>query len=101
MPTLHSHTYCQVAPANATTKSWQRVFLSNRTTKTTDKQADDKEARLPNSTYPKGGVSCSKDSFVVAESFVLRINICSKKPAHRKSANRCMPFKKNEYEKFN
>ena len=41
-----------------------------------------------NSTYPKGGVSCSKESFVVAESFVLRINICGKKPAHRKSANR-------------
>jgi hypothetical protein len=41
-----------------------------------------------NSTFAKGGVSCSADSFVVAESSVLRINICSKKPAHRKSANR-------------
>jgi len=44
-----------------------------------------------NSTYPKGGVSCSADSFVVAESLVLRINICGKKPAHRKSANRYHP----------
>jgi len=32
--------------------------------------------------------SASYDSFVVAESFVLRINISGKNPAHRKSANR-------------
>jgi hypothetical protein len=43
---------------------------------------------LYNSIFAKGGVSCSKDSFVVAESFVLRNNICGKKPAHRKSAKR-------------
>ena len=41
-----------------------------------------------NSTFAIGGVSCSADSFVVAESFVLRINICAEKPAHRKSAKR-------------
>ena len=41
-----------------------------------------------NSTFAIGGVSCSADSFVVAESSVLRINICGKKPAHRKSAKR-------------
>lgn len=29
-----------------------------------------------NSTYPKGGVSCSADSFVVAESSVLRMKFC-------------------------
>jgi hypothetical protein len=34
----------------------------------------EKEARTANSTYPKGGVSCSKDSFVVKQSLVLRIN---------------------------
>jgi hypothetical protein len=34
-----------------------------------------KEERTANSTYPKDGVSCSVDSFVVAESFVLRIKI--------------------------
>lgn len=50
-----------------------------------------------NSTFAIGGVFplwrdklCSEDSFVVAESSVLRINICGVKPAHRKSANRCM-----------
>ena len=41
-----------------------------------------------NSTFAIGGVSCFADSFVVAESFVLRINISGKNPAHRKSANR-------------
>ena len=41
-----------------------------------------------NSTFAIGGVSCSADSLGVAGSFVLRINICGEKPAHRKSANR-------------
>ena len=41
-----------------------------------------------NSTFAIGGVSCSADSLVVAESFVLRINISGKNPAHRKSAKR-------------
>ncbi|MCB0476437.1 MAG: hypothetical protein KDC69_12220 [Flavobacteriaceae bacterium] len=41
-----------------------------------------------NSTFAIGGVSCSADSFSVAESFVLRIKFSGKNPAHRKSANR-------------
>jgi len=41
-----------------------------------------------NSTFAIGGVSCSADSFVIAESSVLRINICGELPAHRKSAKR-------------
>jgi len=41
-----------------------------------------------NSTFAISGVLCSADSFVVAESSVLRINICGEKPAYRKSANR-------------
>lgn len=42
----------------------------------------------PNSTFAIVGVSCSADSLVVAENFVLSINISGKNPAHRKSANR-------------
>ncbi len=42
MPTLNSHTHCQAAQANAQTKAWQRVCLSQRTTKTTDKTTDEK-----------------------------------------------------------
>ena len=41
-----------------------------------------------NSTFAIGGVSCSADSLMVAESFVLRIKFSGKNPAHRKSANR-------------
>ncbi len=51
MPTLHSHTHCQAAPANAQTQAWQRVRLPNRTTHTSDKPTDEKKARLPNSVY--------------------------------------------------
>ncbi len=41
-----------------------------------------------NSTFAIGGVSCSADSLVVAESLVLRIKFSGKNPAHRKSAKR-------------
>jgi hypothetical protein len=49
-----------------------------------------------NSTLAIGGVSSPLDSFVVAESSVLRTNFCAEKPAHRQSAKRyarrCPPF---------
>ena len=51
MPTLHSHTHCQAAPANAQTKAWQRVCLSSRTTENSDmkdKLTDEKEHRSDN-----------------------------------------------------
>ncbi len=41
-----------------------------------------------NSTYPKGGVSCSKDSFVVKQAFVFQIKFCGKSPALRVAAKR-------------
>jgi hypothetical protein len=42
-----------------------------------------------NSTYPKGGVSCSKDSFVVNQTLVFQIKFCGKSPALRVAAKRC------------
>ena len=48
---------------------------------------DPREERTANSTFAIGGVSCSAESFVVAESSALRMNICAKKAAYRKSAN--------------
>ena len=48
-----------------------------------------------NSTFAIGGVSCSADNLVVADSFVLRINICGNNPAHRKSANRYLQLPEN------
>ena len=47
------------------------------------------EWREPNITYLKGGVSCSKDSLVVAESSVLRMKFSGKNPALRVAAKRC------------
>ena len=41
-----------------------------------------------NSTLAIGGVSSLLDSFVVAESSILRTNFCAEKPAHRQSATR-------------
>ena len=41
-----------------------------------------------NRTLSIGGVPSPLDSFVVAESSVLRTNFCAKKPAHRQSAKR-------------
>lgn len=41
-----------------------------------------------NSTYPKGGVSCSKDSFVVNQTLVFQIKFCGESPALRVAAKR-------------
>ena len=47
------------------------------------------ERKTPyNSTYPKGGVSCFADSFVVVESSVLRMKFDGKNPALRVAAKR-------------
>ena len=40
-----------------------------------------KQAPATNSTYPKGVVYCSKDTFVVTGTFVLLINIYGESPA--------------------
>ena len=47
-----------------------------------------KKITAGNNTYPKGGVSCSTDSFVVAESSVLRMKFSGKNPALRVAAKR-------------
>ena len=48
----------------------------------------DKRKATHNSTYPKGGVSCSKDSFVVNQTLVFQIKFCGKSPAIRVAAKR-------------
>jgi hypothetical protein len=47
-----------------------------------------KKRAATNSTYPKGGVSCSKDSFVVKQTLVFQIKFCGKSPALRVAAKR-------------
>ena len=88
MPTLNSHTHCQAAPANAQTQAWQRVCLSQRTTKPTDKPADEKEHRSDNSGLAKGGVWCFYENFVLNPNFVLPMKFSTKKPALRQAAKR-------------
>jgi hypothetical protein len=41
-----------------------------------------------NSTYPKGGVSCSKDGFVVNQTLAFQIKFCTKNPPLRQAPNR-------------
>ena len=78
MPTLHSHTHCQVAQADTQAKTWQRVCLSNRTkdSETHDRQ----EGQQLTAVWRNGGFSASYDSFVVGSSAVLRLNFCAKNP---------------------
>jgi hypothetical protein len=77
-PTLHSHTHCQAAQAQASTQTWQRVCLSNRTTKTTDKSTDEEEHRTGNRRLAQWRVkwliehSTSHQLLWCIDSFVLR-----------------------------
>jgi len=52
-----------------------------------------------NSTYPKGGISCSADTFVGIESSVLRMKFSGKSPALRVAANRCIQAAKINWDK--
>ncbi len=52
------------------------------------KPTDHKRNTAGNSTYPKGGFSYSKDSFVVNETLVFQIKFCGKSPALRVAAKR-------------
>jgi len=86
MPTLHSHTHCQVAQAITQAKTWQRVCLSHRTT---DRQSRRKsEGQQLTAVWRNGGFSSSYDSFVGKQTVVLRMNFCAKNPPLRQAANR-------------
>ena len=68
----------------------QKSYQANapRQTKMDRQINTEKKQRRHNSTYPKGGVSCSKDSFVVNQTLVFQIKFCGKSPALRVAANR-------------
>lgn len=51
-------------------------------------KTDDRRRVAYNSTYPKGGVSCSKDSFVVNQTLDFQIKFCGKSPAIRVAVKR-------------
>jgi hypothetical protein len=89
-PILHSHTHCQAAQANAETQAWQRVCLSNRTPKTTDKPTDEKEHRSDNITYTQAGVSC----FVGQESGKIKVQFFVGSSVDK---NPCLRIAENRY----
>jgi len=85
----NSHTHCQAAPANAQTKAWQRVCLSQRTTKTTEKQADEKEHRSDNSSYPKVAVQWLNQALCFYQSLCLVASEVLRNRHLRVAAKRC------------
>jgi len=61
---------------------------------------DGEKQRTANSTYPKGGVSRSKDSLVANGSLVFQIKFCGKSPALRVAAKRYgQAFRLTEYQR--
>ena len=65
---------------NGLNLAWQN-FLKLKTTlvdKFNDRHMDEKRTTTANSGLAKVAVQCSADSFVVNQTFVLRINICGK-----------------------
>jgi len=59
-----------------------------KTAVTMDSNSTTERTPACNSTYPKGGVSCFADTFVQAESSVLRMKFNAKNPALRVAAKR-------------
>ncbi|OYU67638.1 MAG: hypothetical protein CFE22_03895 [Cytophagaceae bacterium BCCC1] len=57
-----------------------------------NKLTNRRKQRTANSTYPKGGVSYSKDSFVVNQTLVFQIKFCGISPALRVAAKRKLLF---------
>jgi hypothetical protein len=86
-PTLQAHLHFSNAQADKKNAKEPAISPCRQLNKTVQNTSGT-DLPAPNSTFAIGGVSCSADSLVVAESFVLRINICGKNPAHRKSAKR-------------
>ena len=95
MPTLQSHTFASPTSQH-TDQSLQKSMPAqpHRQRNTADRQTMADRRAACNSTYPKGGVSCSKESFVVNQTLVLRINICGENRHLRQAAKRCGQFKR-------
>lgn len=83
MPTLNSHTHCQVAQAAPQAKTWERVCLFQPTT---DRQSvRKKNTERTTAVLQKWRCSASYDSEVVNQKFVLRLNFSGENPPHRQA----------------
>jgi hypothetical protein len=89
-PTLHSHTHCQAAQIHAQTQAWQRVWLSQRSTETTEKRTDEEEARCPNSVYVAIAGEVVNRRSVLLRNFVLNGQVSASNPLLHIHAKRCV-----------
>lgn len=88
MPTLHSHTHCQVAPADPQAKTWQRVCLPKRTR---DRQSGrKKEQRNANSVYVAIAGEVVNRRSVLLINFVLNGQESASNPLLHIHAKRCV-----------
>ena len=91
MPThLVAHLYFFATQSPTLKKSKRATKPTHQVTANIDRHSDRRESTTGNSTYPKGGVSCSKDRFVVNQTLVFQIKFCGKSPALRVAAKRCL-----------
>jgi len=88
VPTLNSHTHCQVAPADPQAKTWQRVCLPIRTT---DRQSRrKKEQRNANSVYVAIAGEVVNRRSVLLRNFVLNGQEIASNPLLHIHAKRCV-----------
>jgi hypothetical protein len=68
---------------------WEKSNRADTKKKTKRNKMDEKKEQLtPNRRLAKVAVQCTADTFVVNQSFVLRINICGKN-RHLRKAPKC------------
>jgi hypothetical protein len=82
----HLHFLQTQTPNKKMQKSYQAKAA--KTPQTMDNRVTKYRTPACNSTYPKGGVSCSKDSFVGNQTLVFQIKFCGRSPALRVAAKR-------------
>lgn len=86
MPNQNSHTHYQIAPAETQAKTWQRVYLSQRTT--------DRQSRRKKNTERTTAVLCNGGcSGILKVSFSYQVlwwvdSLVLQNPPLRKAANR-------------
>ena len=75
MLTHRIHTYLQATQSDTQTKAYKKVCLPNRTDRPSKTEKNNEHLTAPTKNWR---LSASYDSFVVKQTFVLRMNICGK-----------------------
>lgn len=89
MPTQQSHTFASPTCQHTSQILKKSVPVHPHShSVTVDRHTTTERRAACNSTCPKGGVLCSKESFVVIGTLVFQIKFCGKSPAFRVAAKR-------------